>query len=126
MAHSPARLFVYGTLRSEFDNRYARQLAIYASLMGRASIRGRLYRLDNFPAMRRSLAEEERVIGELFALHRPVSTLAMLDKYEGMDYSRVVTMAELEGGLSLSAFVYEWRWPLPEWRRIGSGDYLDV
>jgi gamma-glutamylcyclotransferase (GGCT)/AIG2-like uncharacterized protein YtfP len=74
--------------------------------------------------MRRSFAGEERVIGEVYALHRPASTLAMLDKYEGDDYSRVVTMVELESGLSLSAFAYEWRWPLPEWRRIESGDYL--
>ena len=42
-------LFVYGTLRSEFDNQYARLLRSQAELVGPATVPGSIYRVSTIP-----------------------------------------------------------------------------
>ena len=80
-------LFVYGTLRSEFDNPYARRLRAEARLMGPATVAGSLFRISHYPGYRPDPPGE--VHGELYRLHDPARTLAALDDYEGEEYRRV-------------------------------------
>jgi gamma-glutamylcyclotransferase (GGCT)/AIG2-like uncharacterized protein YtfP len=108
----PDLLFVYGTLRSEFDNRYARLLRTAATSMGRATVPGSIYRVRHFPAFRPH--PEGEVQGELYRLHTPEVTLAVLDEYEGEEFERVVVKG---------AWLYQYKGEPPEEARIASGDF---
>ena len=81
-------LFVYGTLRSEFDNRYARLLRKEAAFLRRATVPGSIYRVEHYPAFRPQ--PDGEVHGELYRLNTPEATLAVLDEYEGEEFERVV------------------------------------
>lgn len=105
-------LFVYGTLRSEFNNRYARLLRKDATLIGRATVPGSIYRVRHYPAFRPDPAGE--VQGELYRLNQPEETLKALDDYEGPEYERVLVN---------NAWIYQYKGPLPESSRILSGDF---
>ena len=105
-------LFVYGTLRSEFDNRYACQLRAEATFVRRAKVPGSIYRVEHYPAFRPQ--PEREVQGELYRLHTPEVTLAVLDEYEGEEFERVVVKG---------AWIYQYKGDLPEQARIVSGDF---
>jgi gamma-glutamylcyclotransferase (GGCT)/AIG2-like uncharacterized protein YtfP len=108
-------LFVYGTLRSEFNNKYARLLRSQADLVRTASVLGSIYRVEHYPAYRPEPAGEVR--GELYRLADPETTLKALDEYEGEDFERVV----VEG-----AWIYQYRYQPPEDSRILSGVFSGV
>ncbi len=105
-------LFVYGTLRSEFDNSGARLLRSHAVLLRRTTVPGSIYRIRHYPGFRFEPAGE--VHGELYRLLRPTATLAALDRYEGPDFERVVWSG---------AWIYCYRHTPPASRRIPSGDF---
>jgi gamma-glutamylcyclotransferase (GGCT)/AIG2-like uncharacterized protein YtfP len=108
----PDLLFVYGTLRSEFNNRYARLLRKEANLVGRATVSGSIYRVRHFPAFRAEPAGE--VQGELYRLIQPAATLKALDEYEGPEFERAIVN---------EVWIYQYKKPLPESSRISSGDF---
>ncbi len=105
-------LFVYGTLRSAFDNEYARLLRSQADLVGRATVTGSIYRVQHFPAFRPTPAGE--VHGELYRLRDPETTLKTLDEYEGLEYERVVVNG---------SWIYQYGMQPPEHSRIANGDF---
>jgi gamma-glutamylcyclotransferase (GGCT)/AIG2-like uncharacterized protein YtfP len=115
-------LFVYGTLLSQAPAIPPRRaLKRHAERVGPARIRGRLYGLRRFPALRPPLLEADWVTGEIWRLRQPRRTLAELDAYEGAEYRRVRRTAVLETGRELSCWVYQWRRPLAQWRRLAEG-----
>jgi len=117
-------LFVYGTLKSNFRNRYARRLRREAQFLGRAEMPGRLYRVKWYPGLRPARQSEESVIGEVFHLRQPVPMLRTLDEYEGKhDYARELHTATLANGRRLRCWVYMYRIPLAERRRVASGEW---
>ena len=117
-------LFVYGTLKSTFRNRYARRLRREAKLLGRAWIPGRLYRVTWYPGMRPARKPEDFVTGEVFRLRQPIPLLAALDEYEGLHhYARELHTATLANGRRLRCWVYMYRIPLVERRHIASGEW---
>ena len=103
-------LFVYGTLRSEFNNQYARLLRSQAELVRKASVLGSIYRVEHYPAYRPEPRGEVR--GEIYQLADPETTLKILDEYEGQEFERVV----VEG-----AWIYQYKNQPPEDSRILSG-----
>lgn len=105
-------LFVYGTLRSQFDNPGARQLRSQARLLRRATMPGAIYQISDYPGFRPEPPGE--VHGELYQLDQPDVTLAGLDDYEGPDFQRVV----LSG-----AWIYVYRHVPSDSLRISSGDF---
>jgi gamma-glutamylcyclotransferase (GGCT)/AIG2-like uncharacterized protein YtfP len=105
-------LFVYGTLRSEFNNRYARLLRSEAELVGRATVPGSIYRVTHYPAFRPG--PKGAVHGELYRLNDPETTLKALDEYEGPEFERV---------MANGAWIYQFRSEPPENSRIVSGDF---
>jgi gamma-glutamylcyclotransferase (GGCT)/AIG2-like uncharacterized protein YtfP len=113
---SPNLLFVYGTLRSEFDNRYARLLRNQATLIGRATVPGSIYRIGHYPGYRTEPAGE--VHGELYELHH-AATLKTLDDYEGSEFERV--KIKFNG---TAAWVYRFKEEPAHGSRIESGDFL--
>lgn len=105
-------LFVYGTLRSNFDNPYALLLRSNAKLVGRATVPGSIFRVGNYPAYKPEPAGE--VQGELYSLTDPATTLKALDEYEGPDFERVVVN---------DAWLYRYKKTPPMYSRISSGDF---
>lgn len=105
-------LFVYGTLRSEFDNLYARLLRSQAVLVGRATVPGSIFRVQHYPAWKPEPAGE--VHGELYRLADPGTTLKALDEYEGPDFARAVIN---------DAWIYQYIKEPPKYSRIASGDF---
>jgi gamma-glutamylcyclotransferase (GGCT)/AIG2-like uncharacterized protein YtfP len=84
-------IFVYGTLRSEFGNEYARRLHGEADFLGPATVRGSIFLVAAYPGYKRE--PDGVVCGELWRLRDPEKTLAALDDYEGPEYSRVLVSA---------------------------------
>lgn len=124
MLSSHPYLFVYGTLKSGFRNRFARRLRREARLLGRAYMPGRLYRIRWYPGMRLPRGPEDLVTGELYKLHQPSKTLEVLDAYEGPHhYRRELHRATLETGQAYRAWVYMYRQPRPEHCHVVSGDW---
>jgi gamma-glutamylcyclotransferase (GGCT)/AIG2-like uncharacterized protein YtfP len=115
-------LFVYGTLKSTFRNRYARRLHREALLAGQATMPGRLYRIHWYPGMRPPRDCGDFVKGELYRLRQPSKMLEVLDEYED-DYRRELRRATLETGQSFPAWVYIYRHRRPEDRYIASGEW---
>jgi gamma-glutamylcyclotransferase (GGCT)/AIG2-like uncharacterized protein YtfP len=109
-------LFVYGSLRSAFDNPHARRLRAEAECMGEGRIAGAIYLVDWYPGYRRGLAGE--VMGEVYRVGD--ATLAALDEYEGTEYNRVSVEV---GGIG-RAWVYEFAGEVSGMARIESGDFL--
>jgi gamma-glutamylcyclotransferase (GGCT)/AIG2-like uncharacterized protein YtfP len=117
-------LFVYGTLKSGFRNRYARRLRREARLLGPARMPGRLYRICWYPGMRPPRDPEDFVNGELYKLRQPLKTLAVLDAYEGPHhYRRELRRATSENGQAFPAWVYLYRQRRPEDCYIVSGEW---
>jgi len=115
-------LFVYGTLKSTFRNPYARRLRREALLVGRATMPGRLYRVRWYPGMRPPRDSGDRVTGELYRLRQPSKMLAVLDEYED-GYRRELRNATLASGRIHQCWVYMYRLPMLERRRVSSGEW---
>lgn len=106
-------LFVYGTLRSGFENAYARLLRSEADLLGPATVPGSIFRVKHYPAYKD--APQGEVRGELYRLHNPEMTLRVLDEYEGEEFERVVVNGY---------WLYRYLPKPPASARILSGDFL--
>jgi gamma-glutamylcyclotransferase (GGCT)/AIG2-like uncharacterized protein YtfP len=113
---SPNLLFVYGTLRSEFNNQYARLLRKQAALVGRATVSGSIYRIRHYPGYRTEPAGE--VHGELYELS-DAAILETLDDYEGSEFERVTI--EVKGA---AAWIYQFKEEPAPGSQIESGDFL--
>ena len=105
-------MFVYGTLRSEFDNPYAKLLRSQAELIGPAVVPGSIFRVAHYPGYRPAPAGT--VHGELYRLRDAPATLALLDEYEGIEYERVLVG---------DSWIYQFRTQPAEDTRIFSGDF---
>jgi gamma-glutamylcyclotransferase (GGCT)/AIG2-like uncharacterized protein YtfP len=112
---SPDHLFVYGTLRSGSDNRFARMLAERARSLGPARIEGLLYDFGSYPGARRGGGW---IHGEIFQLHDPAAILGELDGYEGSEYARATVAAK-----GIECWIYWYVGPEPG-RLIPTGDWF--
>jgi len=133
VAEPRALLFVYGTLREALAHPMAKVLGTHAARIGRASFRGQLFDLGEYPGAVSSRDASDRVVGELYRIEsgREAALLAELDRYEGCDrddpssaeYVRVHAMVEPDGGGPLEAWIYLYNRPTWRLERIVSGDY---
>lgn len=117
-------LFVYGTLKRGFANRWSQRLWTQARFAGRGTLPGKLYDLGSYPALVEESSATAEVHGEVAELDDP-ALLEQLDRYEGPQYERVLRHVRMEDGSSRPAWVYvfrsaplrarlipEGRWPL--------------
>jgi len=122
-------VFVYGTLRRGASNHFR---MAGAEFIAPGAIRGRMYRFDWYPGLVVDAAADE-LVGEVFSVG-PI-LLAELDLFEGLsageiegsEYRRVRVSVDCGAGHGspLSAWVWEWRGPVDEAKRITSGDWLN-
>ena len=111
-------VFVYGTLRAGASNHHRMS---GAEPVGRATVRGRLYRIDWYPGLVIDPAGEV-VTGEVYRVTGEL--LATLDDFEGGEYGRV--RAAVEGLEKVEAvWVWEYRPRTDEAQRISGGDWLE-
>ncbi len=120
-------LFVYGSLRSEFDNPHARKLRADAVLLGPATVRGSLFHVAGYSGYQKE--PDGLVYGEIWQLGDPSKTLntmdgtlVVLDNYEGTEYVRV--LVDLVEPAGRSAWIYMYNGKPDSSRRILSGDVL--
>lgn len=113
-------LFVYGTLRREYANRWAQRLWSQGADLGRATMPGRLYSLGPYPGFKDGA--DGVVHGQVVEVAHE-STLAGLDEYEGEDYVRQKRTARLSNGQIVAAWVYIYQPEVPETQRVVSGEF---
>jgi gamma-glutamylcyclotransferase (GGCT)/AIG2-like uncharacterized protein YtfP len=110
----------------------ARFLVENGQLLGRATYRGRLYRITHYPGVVPSRDPKETVVGDVFRLRDPNRVLRRLDIYEGCglaprkrsEYVREVVAVTLEAGGAIEAWTYLYNWPVKASGHIRSGDFL--
>ncbi len=121
-------LFVYGTLRCGSRHPNATRLAREATWLGRAVVRGRLWRVAHYPGL---VAPGSGIVrGDLFRLHDEAS-LSWLDAYEmcGPDdprphcYARAAIGVRWRGRTATAA-TYLWVAPTRGLRAVRGGDWL--
>ncbi len=112
-------LFVYGTLRKGGSNHFRLE---GGRVLGKATVRGRLYRVDWYPALFLD-PDADVVVGDLVEVSPEI--LAALDLFEGGEYRRVPVLVTPENGEDpKKAWVWEYLDPVDESRRIANGDWL--
>lgn len=122
------RLFVYGSLRSDAprDRQSSRQaydeLAAGAILEAKATISGRLYAPDWYPALVPGAGGS--VKGEIWQVES-ADSLSRLDAYEGSAYVRQTCLAMTADGRQVTAWTYCYVGDPSGVPLIASGDYLD-
>lgn len=114
-------LFVYGTLRDGSPHPRAWALRRESELLGRAWMRGRLYRVAHYPGLRPGGG---RVTGELLRLAHPESTLRWLDAYEGAAFRRERRPATLEDGQVVTPWRHLYIGPTAGLATIPGGHFL--
>jgi gamma-glutamylcyclotransferase (GGCT)/AIG2-like uncharacterized protein YtfP len=125
---APELVFVYGTLRRGGSNAFRMD---GAEFVASAEVSGRLYHISWYPGLVLGRGKG-MVTGDLFRVGP--EQMKALDEFEGIsanevegaEYRRVKATAVIEHIEALSAWVYEWKGPVAEERRIASGDWFDV
>jgi pyruvate carboxylase len=131
---TPDHLFVYGTLRRDSGHEAHAILAAGASLVGRAKVRGTLYKLGWHPGAVLTTQEGAWIQGELYWLHDAPMMLAVLDDYEGCApgdpephrFARVAVEVVLEDGAVVPSWIYVFRESTDGATRIESGDWMKM
>lgn len=113
-----AILFVYGSLRpdcgGDFGEGQRRRLARESTIVGEATLHGRLIDLGHYPGLVEGdgIHPSGVVHGVVLALSTPATTLAWLDDYEAAsgggdaEYDRLVRRVRLASGGEREAWVY--------------------
>lgn len=123
-------LFVYGTLRRASCGAPARALHGACEWLGMAQVRGRLFRVDWYPALILDPAAG-RVTGDLFRLANVPAMLALIDDYEGIgpaypqpwEYRREIVEVHHVTG-SVGAWTYIYNLATADLPEIAGGDFL--
>lgn len=125
-------IFVYGSLRSEFTSPAQSVLRDYAEFIEKATLQGKLYRIDWYPGVVESDDPDEIVHGEVYKMTDQETVLSKLDQYEGCspgdpiphEFERQIKKIRLLNGEEILAWMYTFVLPESGKERILSGDYV--
>ena len=111
-------LFVYGTLRKNYDLKLKNRVKDQLRYVGQAKVGAAMYDLGRYPGAVRSNKGPE-VIGDLFLLTDTDKVLRILDKYEGIpedggnskesagsEFVRKKGKVRLRSGQEVNAWIY--------------------
>ncbi len=129
-ARDSSHLFVYGTLRRGFS-RHGNLRRLGARFVGRGSVRGELFDLGDFPALRESDNPGRMVLGEVYRFRNPRRAFKVLDEVEGFRPAapssgllrREVASITFDNGTRVAAWAYWLNRAFRSGRAIPSGDY---
>lgn len=116
-------LFVYGTLRKNYDLKLKNRVAKDLQYIGKGKVGARLYDLGRYPGAVKDKYSE--VIGDVFLLSDSEKVLNFLDDYEGDGYERKNEKIKLRSGKFMTAWMYWYRGVVKEEQRIFYKDYLN-
>jgi gamma-glutamylcyclotransferase (GGCT)/AIG2-like uncharacterized protein YtfP len=126
-------IFVYGTLRSDYNHKAHNYIARYFNLVGTAFVQGKLYDAIEYPAGVPT-AEDHLIKGELYAIKDAAEfelAIQVLDEYEGsydapgepaLFRRELVNVKYNEA--ELKAWIYWYNRPVEGKKWIASGDIL--
>lgn len=128
------KLFVYGSLRSGFQNPAYLYLSQYFVLIGTGRTKAKMYDMGDYPVATPT-AEEKFIIGELYELknlHEYDWAMEQLDDYEGLNpetgetalYKRELTAVTCNETVH-NAWVYWYSGNITGKPEILSGDMLE-
>lgn len=124
-------LFVYGTLLPECNVSISTQFLEETEFLGHGYVFAKLYDLGDYPAMVLDITNEHKVFGQIYRLHSPKKTLAILDDYEDInpsfpednEYIRSVVKVNSKE-IEINAYAYLYIKDVLPLKKIPSGDYL--
>ena len=127
----PDYLFVYGTLRKNYDLKLKNRVRDNLQYVGQAKVGASMYDLGRYPGAVKSNKGPE-VIGDVFLLNEPVRVLEILDKYEGVadegvkggEFIRKKGRVRLRSGKNVNAWIYWYNLKPDDKQRIKNKDYL--
>ncbi len=125
-------LFVYGTLRSEFNSELHKIISKNSEFIGMSSYQGKIYMVAEFPGIVPSNSSNDAVVGELYKILHPEKLLGLLDDYEEYNpanqaeslYIRQVIEIVDDKKQALKAWGYIYNKPVADLEEIESGDFL--
>ena len=128
------QLFVYGSLRSGFQQQAYQYLSKYFDLVGPAKVKGKLYDMGEYPVALPA-NEESFIIGELYTINTIEEfdyAIGQLDDYEGLFpeegqtalFKREVATVYCNNQQSI-AWVYWFNGNVTALPEITSGDVLE-
>src|ERR1700742_1949350 len=106
-------LFVYGTLRKDYNLKLKNRVKDDLEYIGKARIGASLYDLGRYPGAVKNNTGEE-IIGDVFLLTDSDKVLRILDKYEGYqedetddsEFIRKRNRVKLNSGKNVNAWIY--------------------
>jgi gamma-glutamylcyclotransferase (GGCT)/AIG2-like uncharacterized protein YtfP len=113
------QVFVYGTLRKQGSNAWRMKGATYLS---EARTKGRLYRVDWYPAANFDDSGESFIIGELYRLSE--AHLQELDAFEGSEYRRIKITVITSNQETQIAWAWQYQESFENLAPMLSGDWL--
>jgi acetylornithine/N-succinyldiaminopimelate aminotransferase len=127
-------LFGYGTLRPAVLPRDLVEIVEGWSRIGRASIRGRLFDLGEYPGAILDSHAETAIIGEVFKLPDGKDLLAELDNYESFNrddpeaslFIRTRCKVTMDNSSELECWIYVFNQEITSAKLIENGDYLSI
>src|SRR5450432_2451414 len=124
-------LFVYGTLRKNYNLKLKKQVKDDLLYVGKARVGASLYDLGRYPgAVKNSNGNE--IIGDLFLLSDPEKVFRILDEYEGYledevvdsEFIRKRNRVKLDSGKNINAWIYWYNFDPEDKVKIRYKDYL--
>ncbi len=129
------KLFVYGSLRSGFQSNAYHYISHYFTLLGHATVNGRLYDLGEYPAALPAPGADSLIHGELYDLNEKNAfgwVFGQLDDYEGVVteegetamYRRELVTANINGQEAI-AWIYWYNGDVTGKPVVPSGDIIE-
>jgi gamma-glutamylcyclotransferase (GGCT)/AIG2-like uncharacterized protein YtfP len=125
-------LFVYGTLRKNYNLRLKNRVKNDLEYVGKAKIGASLYDLGRYPGAVKD-KEGHEIIGDVFLLSDPDRVFKILDEYEGYqedetedsEFIRKRNRVKLNSGKNVNAWVYWYNLNPGNKVKIKHKDYLN-
>lgn len=127
-------IFVYGLLKSMYDNEPARFIRENCSLIGEGYFPGKLIDIGTYPGAIYQKDSPTKVHGEVFRIDRnEIELVKYLDQFEGVgaqfeepnEYVRKLIPIQMEEN-EIDASCYLYNWPIEGKVIIESGRYENV
>ncbi len=133
MNNNTHNLFVYGSLRSGFHNTAYQYLSKYFTLLGSATVKGKLFDKGDYPVVVPT-NEEKFIVGELYTINSPAEfsyAIGQIDDYEGVIVEAGETplykreaVTVLHNSQQYTAWIYWFNGSVDGLAEIASGDVL--
>ena len=125
-------LFVYGTLRKNYDLKLKNRVKDGLEYVGQAKIGAALYDIGRYPGAVKDKTGKE-VVGDVFLVNDPEGVFRVLDKYEGFaetsaansEFVRRKGKVRLRSGKELNAWIYWYNFDLSGKTPIRYKNYLN-